>query len=37
LIHYIKFYTYRTDENLKLVIETFVKIHIYHLITPGLD
>jgi len=33
LIHYIKFYTCRTDEDSKLVVETFAKIHIYGLIT----
>jgi len=37
LFHYIKFYTCRTDEDSKLVVETFVKIYIYDLITPGLD
>jgi len=37
LIHYIKFYICRTDEDSKLVVETFVKIYIHHLITPGLD
>jgi len=37
LIHCIKFYTCRTDKDSKLVVETFVKIHIHRLITPGLD
>jgi len=36
LFHYIKFYTCHTDEDSKLVVEKFVKIDIYGLITPGL-